>query len=117
MFPGYLFLRHRLNLDSVAEVSNTRGLMRILGTSWDRLAVVPESQMEAVYRVHRHRLPAQAHPYLRAGQRVRVTSGVLAGMEGILVANRASKGLLVISIDILQRSVAVELDGTLVAAA
>jgi hypothetical protein len=48
---------------------------------------------------------------------VRITTGVLAGTEGVLVVNRWKKGLFVLSVDILQRSVAVEVDSTIVAAA
>lgn len=57
------------------------------------------------------------HPYLREGQRVRITRGPLAGVEGILVHSKPHKGLLVFSIELLQRSVAVEVDCTLVVAA
>jgi transcription antitermination factor NusG len=62
-------------------------------------------------------LPVLPHPYLREGQRVRVIHGPLAGVEGILVRTKPTKGLLVLSIELLQRSVAVEVDATLVGAA
>jgi transcription antitermination factor NusG len=62
-------------------------------------------------------LPVVAHPYLREGQRVRITQGPLAGVEGILLQTKLQKGLLVLSIDLLQRSVAVEVDCTAVVAA
>jgi transcription antitermination factor NusG len=51
------------------------------------------------------------------GQRVRITSGPLAHVEGILVNRRASKGLLVLSVHLFQRSVAVEVDCTSAVAA
>ena len=50
------------------------------------------------------------YPYLREGQRVRITEGPLAGVEGILVRNRPKQGLLVLSVELLQRSVAVEIE-------
>ena len=46
------------------------------------------------------------------GQRVRITDGSLSGVEGILVHTKPNKGLLVLSVDLLQRSVAVEVDCT-----
>jgi transcription antitermination factor NusG len=49
------------------------------------------------------------HPFLKAGRRVRVKAGVLAGMQGILLRLKSSARL-VISIDLIQRSMAVELD-------
>lgn len=51
-----------------------------------------------------------AHPFLHLGQRVRVTRGPLADVEGILVRTRSDKGLLVLSVDLLRQSVAVVVD-------
>jgi transcription antitermination factor NusG len=51
-----------------------------------------------------------AHPYLRVGERVRISEGLLAGVEGILVRSRPEKGLVVVSVHLLQRSVGVEID-------
>ncbi len=117
MFPGYVFLRHAMHKVSYIDVCGTRGLVRLLGERWDQLAVVPDREMDAILRVERAHLPALPHPYLREGQRVRITSGLLADVEGILVGSNPRKGQLVISIDMLQRSVAVEVDCTLVVAA
>jgi transcription antitermination factor NusG len=76
---------------------------------------VPEPEIEAVRRLVGSRLPAFPHPYLREGRRVRIVSGPLAELEGILVKVRPDKGLLVVSVNLLQRSVAVEVDCTQVA--
>ena len=56
--------------------------------------------------------PAFPYPYLTAGQRVRITHGPLANVEGVLVRTRPDKGLLVVSVELLRRSVAVEVDCT-----
>lgn len=117
MFPGYLFLRHAMDKNSFIEVQKARGLVRVLGERWDRLAFVPEEEIEAIRRLLDSRLPVLAHPHLRVGQRVRIRRGPLAGVEGLLVRTAPNKGMLVLSIDLLQRSVAVEVDCTLVAAA
>jgi transcription termination/antitermination protein NusG len=117
MFPGYLFLRHAMDKISFIEVCKARGLVRILGERWDRLSVVPEGEIEAIQRVLRAELPVISHPYLREGQRVRITDGPLMGVEGILVQSKPSKGLLVLSIELLRRSIAVEVDATVVGAA
>lgn len=114
MFPGYLFLRHAMDKVSFIEVHQARGLVRILGERWDYLAVVPENEIEAIQRVLDAHLPVLPHPYLREGQQVRITHGPLAGVEGTLVQRRPNRGLLVLSINLLQRSVAVEVDCTLV---
>jgi transcriptional antiterminator NusG len=112
MFPGYFFLHSLVDSAIYLEVRQARGLVRILGQGWERLAVVPEAEIQAIYTVLRSRLPIQPHPYLREGQRVRVRRGLLSGVEGILVGGKANKGRLVHSVELLQQSVAVEVDCT-----
>jgi transcriptional antiterminator NusG len=117
MFTGYLFLRHAIDKTSYIEIRKARGLVRILGERWDRLSVVPEAEIAAIHTVLDTCLPVMPHPYLREGQRVRITQGPLRGVEGILVQSKPAKGLLILSVDLLQRSVAVEIDWSGVTAA
>jgi transcription antitermination factor NusG len=117
MFRGYLFLHHAIDKASYVEVRKTRGLVRLLGEGWDRLAAIPEVEIDAIQRLMEMRLPALPHPYLREGARVRITRGPLADVEGILVRIKPNKGLVVLSLHLLQRSVAVEIDCTCVASA
>jgi transcriptional antiterminator NusG len=117
MFPSYLFLRHAIDKASYIEVRKARGLVRILGEGWDRLGVIPDAEIEAIQAVLHMSLPIMPHPYLRAGQRVRITQGPLRGMEGILVQSKPTKGLLILSVELLQRSMAVEIDCNVVTAA
>jgi transcription termination/antitermination protein NusG len=117
MFPGYLFLYHAVDKTSYIEIRKTRGLVEPLGEAWDRLAVIPEEEIRAIQRVHSSRLTVRPHAWLREGERVRITQGLLAGIEGILVRNKLNRGLLVVSIELLQRAVAVEIDCALVSAA
>jgi transcription antitermination factor NusG len=116
MFPGYVFVQHVMDTDSYIEIRKTTGLVRLLGEQWDRLAIVPDREIEAIQKIHQAQMPALPHPYLREGQRVRMTGGLLAGVEGILLRTKPNKGLLIVSVDLLQRSVAVEVDCTLVEA-
>jgi transcription antitermination factor NusG len=117
LFKGYLFLRHRIDKSSYVQVCKTRGLVRVLGERWDRLAVVPDADIEAIRKITATGAPVLAHPYLRTGQRVRVTRGPLADVEGIVVRSDLKRGLLVVSVDALRRSIAVHLDCTLLEAA
>jgi transcription antitermination factor NusG len=112
MFPGYVFLRHAVEKHSYLEIIKTRGLVRILGERWDRLMPVPDCEIEVIRRLVNADAPVMPHPYLHEGQRVRITHGALADVEGILVRVKPAKGLLVLSINLLQRSVAVEVDCT-----
>jgi transcription antitermination factor NusG len=117
MFSNYLFLRHAMDKVSYLEVRQARGLVRILGERWDRLGVVPDADVAAIQKVLQARLPVLPHPYLKEGQRVRIMSGPLAGVEGILMHRRPEKGIVILSVDLLQRSIAVEIDCSLVVAA
>jgi transcription termination/antitermination protein NusG len=102
---------------SYIEVRKARGLVRILGERWDRLGTIPDVEIEAIQRVVTVQLPVLPHPYLREGQSVRITQGPLTGIEGILVYTKPAKGLLVLTVELLQRSVAVEVDCNVVTAA
>lgn len=117
LFRGYLFLRHAMDKASYLEVYKTRGLVRVLGERWDRLDAVPDPDIEAIQKLLHSGHPIFPYAYLREGQRVRITRGPLADVEGILVRMNPKKGLLVVSVDLLQRSVAVQLDCTLLEAA
>jgi transcriptional antiterminator NusG len=118
LFPGYLFLRHPImTRASYAEISSTRGLLHVLGEGWDRLTVVPACEVDGLRRVLEARLPLTPHPYVGDGEHVRIVSGPLADVEGTLVRTKPNRGLLVLSVALLQRSIAVEVDCTLVAAA
>ena len=114
MFPGYLFVRHAMDKHGSLEIVKTRGLVRILGERWDRLAAIPDAEIEAIQRIARSDLALRPYPYLQEGQRVRITDGPLCDVEGILVRSKPNRGLLVLSISLLQRSVAVEVDGAVV---
>ena len=112
MFPSYSFIRHPVDRHSYVEILKTRGLVRILGDGWERLSPVPEAEVDAIRRIVQTDVPVFPHAYLREGERVRIIDGPLKGVEGVLVQAKPNKGLLVISVELLRRSVAVEVDGT-----
>jgi transcriptional antiterminator NusG len=110
MFPGYLFVREAMTKGQYIEIMKTRGLVRILGERWDRLAPIQDDEIDGIRQVIESELALAPYPFLREGQRVRIAEGPLAGVEGILVRVKPTRGLLVLSVDLLQRSVAVEID-------
>ena len=114
MFPGYLFLHHAIDPRVYVDVRGSRGLVTILGEKWDRLAVVPDAEIEALQALSESGLPSMPHPYLKEGMRVRIAHGPLADVEGILTRRKDERGLLVLSVELLSRSVAVEVDCTAV---
>jgi transcription antitermination factor NusG len=110
MFPGYLFLHHTMCKASYIDVRKARGLVRILGERWDRLATIPTGQVWAIQKVLGADVPVMPHPYVREGQRVRITQGPLLNVEGIVLKPESKKGLLILSIELLRKSVAVQID-------
>jgi len=112
MFPGYVFVRHIVDKRGYIEMLKARGVVKVLGERWDRPAPVPDGEIEAIRRVAAADLPVFPYPFLKEGQQVRIVDGALAGLEGILIATKPQKGILVVSVDLLQRSVAVDIEFT-----
>ena len=112
MFPGYLFVRQAMDKSSYLEIAKARGMVRILGERWDKLAAVPDQEIESIRRVYGSDMPRMPHPYLRVGQTVRIISGPLVNIEGIFLRSEPKKGLLVLSIELLRQSLAVQVDCT-----
>jgi transcription antitermination factor NusG len=106
LFPGYVFCRfdHQKRL----PIMTTFGVVSIIGFGTDP-APIPDTEIEAIERVLESGFGAEPHPFLRIGQRVRVTQGALKDLEGILI-QRKSDCRLVVSVSMLQRSVSVEID-------
>ena len=117
MFPGYVFLNAAVDKKIYLQVIQSRGVVRLLGERWDCLSAISDSEIEALQMLANSGLAVTPHSYLREGQRVRITAGPLKGVDGLLVENRSERGILVLSVDLLQRSVAVQIDCTWVAAA
>jgi transcription termination/antitermination protein NusG len=110
LFPGYLFVRDELCGARYVELLNARGLVGVLGGQDGDAGEVPDTEIDAIRALVNSELPASPYPYLQTGQRVRITEGPLAGVEGVLVERRAGKSLLVLSVHLFRRSVAVEVD-------
>jgi len=112
MFSGYVFVRHVVDKQSYIEMLKARGVVKVLGDRWDCPAPVPDDEIETIRRVAAADVPVFPYPFLKEGQQVRIIDGALEGLEGILIATKPQKGLLVVSVGILQRSVAVDMEST-----
>jgi transcriptional antiterminator NusG len=112
MFPGYVFVHHAIDKRSHVEMLKASGVVRVLGERWDRPASVADEAIDAIRRVASADVPVFPYPYLTEGHAVRITDGPLTGVEGILISTKPQKGLLVVSVELLQRSVAVEVEST-----
>ena len=106
LFPCYLFLRGMR--ERRLDVVTTPGIVSILSFNGEP-AVIPETEIESVRKAVEWGNRVEPHPFLRCGDRVRVISGPLQGLEGILVRKK-NLYRLVLSVEILERSAAVEVD-------
>jgi len=106
LFPGYVFVN--LNLRDRLGVLRAPGVVQFV-TFQGQPAAVPESEICALESGLSAGLRPQPHPYLRQGKKVRVKSGPLVDAEGIMI--RRKEGFrLVLSIDLIMRSVMLEVD-------
>lgn len=112
MFRSYLFIHHCIDKYDYIDICKTKGLVRILGDRWDKLAAIPDKEIEAIRMVCSADCPVRHYPYLQHGDKVRMTRGSLKDTEGILIRNDDLTGLLVISVAMLNRSVSVEVNCT-----
>jgi transcription antitermination factor NusG len=106
LFPGYVFCRFDVN--KRLPILVTPAVMLIVGSGKTPLPV-DETEISALQSIVKSGLRAQPWPFLQVGQRVRIDQGVLQGVEGILIGLRKPHRL-VVSVTLLQRSVAVEID-------
>jgi transcription antitermination factor NusG len=106
LFPCYVFVRGGLHRR--LQVVTTPGIHMILSHGAD-VAVIPEEEIEAIRRTLEGPCRMEPHPFLRCGERVRVIRGSLQGIEGILVRKK-NQFRLVLSVEMLAKSVAVEID-------
>lgn len=106
LFPGYLFCR--FDLHNRGPLLMTPGVQQIVGVGRTPMAI-EEREIEAVRLALSSGLPNQPWPYIQVGQKVRVNHGSLVNLEGILVNFKGSNRV-VLSVTLLQRSVAMEVE-------
>ena len=108
LFPGYVFTR--LDLRDRLRVLQLQGVIRFV-CLYGKPARLPEEEIEALRRGLSQGIYAKSHPYLKLGRRVRVVHGPLSGAQGILIRTK-EKCRVVISMDAIQQSVALEVDAS-----
>lgn len=112
LFPGYLFCR--FNPQDRLPILKTPGVIQIVGFK-NGPSAVDETEILSIQTLVAAGVPHQPWPFLATGDRVRIESGPLFGLEGILTEVKRSHRL-VLSVTLLQRSVAVEIDSAHVTA-
>jgi transcription antitermination factor NusG len=110
LFPGYFFCR--FDPQNRLPVLKTPGVIQVVGYSRQPIPV-EETEIEAIQALVASGIPSQPWPYLEIGEKVRIESGPLRGREGVLVEFKGTHRL-ILSVALLQRSVAVEIEAALV---
>ena len=108
LFSGYTFVHTNLSKEARAGVLHTPGVLRFVAFGGEATSV-PFKQIEDLRKLLEHKVPCSLHAFLKVGRRVRIRGGCLDGLEGILEQSGEKK--LVISIECIERSVAVQIEG------
>ena len=105
LFPGYVFVQIPNSAEAQLQVRKTSGVVQFVG---NRQGAVPiqDKEINDVRTVLEQRVSCSPYPFLQLGQRVRIRGGAFDGIEGVLIG-RDSASKLVISIELIQRSLAV----------
>jgi transcription antitermination factor NusG len=106
LFPCYVFLQ--CSRERKLEIVSTPGVVGLIGSP-SGPSEIPATEIETVRRAVESSSPIRPHPFLASGDRVRIKFGPLEGTEGILVRNK-NLFRLIISVEMLGRSAAVEID-------
>jgi transcription antitermination factor NusG len=109
MFSCYAFVRIVQTAEERLKILRTPGVLGFVGSEREGTPI-PSDQIENLQIALREKIPCAVHPFIRVGQRVRVRGGSLDGMEGILLRQGKEESLIV-SVELLQRSVAIQVNG------
>lgn len=113
MFPGYLFVE-LASLDNAVKVDvlKTFGVAHILGKSPGSEPIpIPEDRIDAIQRIIHSKVEVQQFQYPKVGEPARIIDGPFKGVEGMVLRTDYEKELFVIAIELLQRSIAIKLEG------
>lgn len=106
LFTGYIFCK--LNSEIPWSIVTTPGVIRLVGTRKE-VGIIDEREIEAIQVVVKSGVKVQPHAHIAIGERVRITSGPLMGVEGFVTEHKNQQRL-VLSVNMIQSSVSVEVD-------
>jgi len=109
LFSQYVFVRLAPSTELRSRVLRTVGVIRFAGASGQGTPV-PDEQIESLQAIVEQQIPFVPHWYINVGEKVRIRGGALHGVEGVLLAIKDDRRL-VVSVELIRRSVAIQLDG------
>jgi transcription antitermination factor NusG len=117
ILPGYVLVRAKMEAHTHLRILQTASVVKIVGRQWPRLSWIPDEQVESLRLMLGAKVPVEEVPYWNCGDRVEVVAGPLAGLRGYVTTNEPRRNRVIVSIDLLRRSVAVEVAAQLLRAA
>jgi len=109
LFSCYAFVRIAQATEERLKVLRTPGVLGFVGNERQGTPI-PDVQIENLRTAIRGKIPCAVHPFISTGQRVRIRGGSLDGVEGILVRQGEDQSL-VVSVELLRRSVSIRVEG------
>jgi transcription antitermination factor NusG len=109
LFSCYVFIRCLLSAEDRTRVYQVESVYGFVGMHGSSLPI-PDEQIESIQKVLTQTAPWRSYPFLKVGQRVRVRGGAMDGVEGVFLSENGDHSL-IISVDAIQRSMAVRIDG------
>lgn len=109
LFPGYTFVRLGEYRRDRVRVLRRPGVVRFVGTSQGAIPLATD-EISHIRQLMEHKINCEPHPFLKAGQKVRIRSGALRGLEGILLRESGNDSL-VLSVSLIQRSLSIQIEG------
>jgi transcription elongation factor/antiterminator RfaH len=109
LFSGYIFVHAEISRQVRTIVLFSRGVAGFVAMQGEPLPI-PDEQIDSVRQLLAKNIHCAAHPFLKVGQRVRIRGGSLEGLEGILVSHNGDRKL-VISVNTIERSFSIRIDG------
>jgi transcription antitermination factor NusG len=109
LFSCYVFIRCTLSAQDRTRVYQVDSVHGFVGTRGASLPI-PDEQIESIQKVLAQTAPWRSYPFLKTGQRVRVRGGAMDGVEGVFLSENGDRSL-IISVDAIQRSMAVRIEG------
>jgi transcription termination/antitermination protein NusG len=109
IFPGYAFVRLSDYRRERIRVLRRPGIVRFVGNSQGAIPL-EDQEIEHIRQLMDHKIHCEPHPFLHAGQKVRIRNGALRGVEGILLCE-TGKDSLILSVSLIQRSLSIRIEG------
>jgi len=109
LFSCYAFVRIVPTAENRVQVLQTPGVLGFVGSERQGTPI-PDEEIESLQTAIREKIPFALHPFVSAGKRVRIRGGSLDGVEGILVRQGTDQSLIV-SVELLRRSVSIRVEG------